>query len=111
MAGVTVVPHENGEEMRHGGNFPSAGDPDVLRDLVQQSRGVPADVQRITGTEIKSLRTTSQTAAAVNVSMTRGFMGFFASLFGGLFALFAPPTKKRSQCDMYGHLRPSGGWS
>ncbi len=86
-------------------------DPDVLRDLVQQARGVPLDVQRITGTEIRSLKTTGQRSSSVNVSFTRMISGFFSGLFGGLIGLFSPPSQKKNQCAMYGHVRPKGGWA
>jgi hypothetical protein len=106
---VNAVVYDNGDDSKKGGK--ASQDPDVLRDLVQQARGVPLDVQHITGSEIKALRTTSQKAAKVNVSFTRGVANFFGGFFHGIFAMFAPPVQKKSQCQMYGHVRPSAGWS
>jgi hypothetical protein len=106
---VNAVAYDNGDDLRKGSKV--SGDPDVLRDLVQQARGVPLDVQHITGSEIKALRTTSQKASKVNVSFTRAIANFFGGIIGGIFSIFAAPVQKKSQCQMYGHVRPSGGWS
>lgn len=91
---------------------PSNAEPDVLRDLVQQARGVPLDVQRITGTEIKSLRSTHQKVSATNVAVTRAVSGFWGGIFhaiGSLFS-FGGSRKKVTQCDNYGHVLPKGSW-
>jgi hypothetical protein len=109
LGGVNVVAYDNGDDARHGNK--ASQDPDVLRDLVQQARGVPLDVQHITGSEIKALRTTSQKATQVNVSFARAIANFFGGIFGGIMGMFAAPVQKRNQCQMYGHIRPNGGWS
>ena len=107
--GVSTLQYDNGDDQDPGKK--ASDNPDVLRDLVNQSRGLPLDVQHITGTEIKALRNTHERASAANVGMARAFASFFSGLFGGLFALFSPPVQKKSQCQMYGHVRPAGGWT
>jgi hypothetical protein len=104
-----VVAYDNGDDPKQGNR--ASQDPDVLRDLVQQARGIPLDVQHITSSELKALRTTSQKASKVNVSFTRAIANFFGGIFGGILGLFAPPVQRKSQCQMYGHVRPSGSWS
>jgi len=96
------------------GNPPGGNpeDPDVLRDLVQQARGVPLDVQKITGQEIRTLRTTSRKESTTGVALTRAFTGLFSGIFaaiGGLFS-FGGGRKRTTQCDIYGHVRPKGAW-
>ncbi|HEY9869713.1 MAG TPA: hypothetical protein V6D08_11150 [Candidatus Obscuribacterales bacterium] len=81
-------------------------DPDVLRDLIQQSRGVPLNVQRITSQEVQALKVKQRKEDNPVVAITRAFTGFFSGIFSAIGGIFAGPVKKKTQCDIYGHVRP-----
>jgi len=90
---------------------PVGEDPDLLRNLVQQSRGVPLNVQRITTQELKALKTTARKEAGIGVSITRSICGVFGGIFTALGSVFSARTKKPSQCQLYGHVIQKGGWT
>lgn len=89
---------------------PRSADPDMLRDLVQQSRGVPLSVQRITSAEVQSLKVTQRKEDNPAVAFIRAISGCFAGFFHAIGAVFSGSSKKKTQCDIYGHVRPKSTW-
>jgi len=83
-------------------------DPDLLRQIVQQSRGAPLNVQRITSTEIKALKVTSDRQAKVSASFSRRVIRLFQDLLQSVTGVFAREEQHRSQCDIYGHVIKEG---
>ncbi len=82
----------------------------MLRELLQQSRGVPLSVQRITSAEVKSLKVTQRKEDNPVVAFTRAVTGCFSGFFHAIGAVFSGSAKKKTQCDIYGHVRPKSAW-
>lgn len=91
------------------GRYNTSEDPDLLRDIVQQSRRQPLDVQRQTTQEIRALRVSTEKEAEAAVVAQRKVQQFFSSLWAGISALFhRESTQRSSQCNIYGHVVESG---
>src|SRR4029434_1840021 len=88
--GVWVVQEDRNQDQggqRYDPGPPRASDPDLLRDLLQQSRGVPLSVQRITTAELKSLKVTQRKEDNPAVAFKRAVTGCFRGFFHAIGAL------------------------
>src|SRR5215471_18025552 len=95
--GVRVVQENRNQDQggpRYDPGPPRASDPDMLRDLLQQSRGVPLSVQRITSAEVQSLKVTQRKEDNPGVAFKRAVSGCFSSFFHAIGALFTGSSKK-----------------
>ena len=88
----------------------SSADPEVLRDLLRQSRGESLTVRRITSVELQALKVTQRKEDHSTVALTRAVSSFLVHLLHAGGALFSGSKKKVTQCDIYGHVRPAGRW-
>ncbi len=85
--------------------FRTGEDADLLREIVQQSRKQPLDVQRMTTQEIRALKVTSEFETLAGVSIRRQVQRFFSGLLSGLTGLFSRHNNEhKNQCAIYGHV-------
>jgi len=109
MTDGTMTTNKNTGEHQARHSVRSA-DPDVLRSVINQSRGAALTVRRITTAELRALKVTQRKENHCAVAFTRAISAFVGNLFSGIGALFSQSTKKMTQCDIYGHERASGSW-
>ena len=67
-------------------------------------------MQRITTAELQSLKVTQRKEDNPAVAFKRAVTGCFSGFFHAIGALFTGSGKKKTQCDMYGHVRPNSTW-
>ena len=72
---------------------------------------MPPEVQKITGSEIEGLKESSLKQQDVKVQLRQRVAGLFSSMASGVAGMFARPEKRKTQCDLYGHMLPASGWA
>ncbi|GEM_PF-2216984 len=87
-------------------------DPKKFEELMKERAAASGSqpVQKITGTEIGSLKESAHKKESPAVRLVQLFSATLSHLAAALAGIFFKP-KTTTQCDMYGHIAPASGWS
>jgi hypothetical protein len=80
---------------------------DQLQDLIEEAKGVPIQVQRMSQQDAQAIRESQERQESVVIQQRRkigAFMGWISTTIGGI---FQKKEKRTTQCDNYGHVAPA----